>query len=955
MATDCEETQYGLDLKQPEFKLDPNAAKGFISFFQKLPAERNVMRFFDRREYYTVHGDNAILVASVYYKTLTAVKTLTAGADTLSGVTVNRSMFGTLVRDLLLERADHSVEVYEGAGAAWKLVRTASPGNLGSFEEVLFGAHDMQETPSLLALKFALKDGTREIGAAWADMAQRSLGALDFSDDDQFTHLESLLVALGVKEAVLPQGDVAGASGEFRRLRDVLARCNVLVTERKKASFNPRDVATDLGRLLRGGIGAYRSSVGVDGTVAADQQLSTAAMGALLAYTDVLADDTAHGKFVMRPFVMDTFMRLDAAALRAMNVFGSKTDGNKSFSIVGIMDRTATAGMGRRLLHRWVKQPLLHVDQINERLDIVETFCSETELREDLRRSHLKRMPDIERVTRKVEGGKASLQDIVKLYQASARLPMIRDKLAAVEGMHAELIRRKYVTVLAENTGEDHLARFDALVEAAVDLDRVGQGEYVIAPAYSPDLEQLREQLDAVEARIDRAHRKAADDLDLEAHKVLKLDKGPQGHVFRISKQQETKVRKQLSSVNYISCGTRKDGVMFSTRELQRASEEHARLTDAYASTQRELVAKVVEVAATFAEVFYSVASIVAELDVLLAFADLSVSAPTPYVRPVLTPKGEGDIVLVGSRHPCVEVQDDVTFIANDCRMVRGESWFQIITGPNMGGKSTFIRQVGMAILMAQVGCYVPCDEASISVRDCIFARVGAGDCQLKGVSTFMAEMLETATILKAATPSSLVIIDELGRGTSTYDGFGLAWAIAEHLATVIRVPTLFATHFHELTELANQHAGVVNRHVSACIDEESRRLTMLYKVEEGACDQSFGIHVAEFARFPPSVVEFAKRKAAEMEDFSSARGDAPDQGHGGNVTTAKRKRVAVPSESPAALGAARLQAFLDEFMASNLEKLPPKEVLQRVRQLKESLDKDAASNPWLREQLGVC
>ncbi|KAG7582479.1 RNA recognition motif domain [Arabidopsis suecica] len=308
--------------------------------------------------------------------------------------------------------------------------------------------------------------------------------------------------------------------------------------------------------------------------------------------------------------------------------------------------------------------------------------------------------------------------------------------------------------------------------------------------------------------------------------KALKLDKAGQfGHVFKITKKEEPKIRKKLTT-QFIVLETRKDG---------------------------ELVDRVVQTVTSFSEVFEELAGLLSEMDVLLSFADLTASCPTPYYE--------------------------------------REELVQIVTGPNTGGKSTFIRQVGVIVLMAQVGSFVPCDKASISIRDCIFACVGAGDFQLCGLSTFMQELLETASILKGATDKSLIIIDELGRGTSTYDGFGLAWAICEHLVQVKKVPTLFATHFHELTALARANSevagttvgvanfncsahidtvGVANFNSSVHIDKESRKLTMLYKfVTEIATFSDFGT----FSDFLPAT-EIATLTTAAFDSAVSLRGN---------------------------------------------------------------------------------
>lgn len=303
-------------------------------------------------------------------------------------------------------------------------------------------------------------------------------------------------------------------------------------------------------------------------------------------------------------------------------------------------------------------------------------------------------------------------------------------------------------------------------------------------------------------------------------------------------------------------------------------NDDYRSLSQEYAQTQSRLVQDVLEIAASYAPPLEQLNVVLAHLDVTISLAQVSSQAPIPYTRPRVVSSDEA-LRVEASRHPCVEVQDEMHFIPNDVQMEPGKSSFLVITGPNMGGKSTYLRQIGLLTVLAQMGCYVPAAEgAQIPVCDAILARVGAGDSQLRGVSTFMAEMLETATILKTATRDSLVLIDELGRGTSTYDGFGLAWAISEWIVKELRCKCVFATHFHEMTNLAKEWPDVQNMHVLAHVaprDGDASRLdrdiTLLYKVEPGSSDQSYGIQIAELADFPPRVIRLAKRKAEELEE----------------------------------------------------------------------------------------
>jgi len=301
-------------------------------------------------------------------------------------------------------------------------------------------------------------------------------------------------------------------------------------------------------------------------------------------------------------------------------------------------------------------------------------------------------------------------------------------------------------------------------------------------------------------------------------------------------------------------------------------------------------------------------------LDVLASFARVSLTAPCSFTRAKIDTSGK-TLDIEGASHVLVIANSDKSFVANDLRMDREESRLHLITGPNMGGKSTYIRSVALIALLNQIGSFVPCRSATLPIFDAIMCRVGASDMQLRGISTFMAEMLEASCILNTATQNSLVIIDELGRGTSTSDGFGIAWAIARHLVQETRCFSLFATHFHELATLEDVVPGVRNRHATAVVDAASGRLTFLYALADGATDQSYGAHVAELAGFPARVVTAARRKAVELEADSG----------GAARRAAKRPRQAAAEEDEEEdpLDVLLAAADPDDFARRAMQQLP--------------------------------
>lgn len=745
----------------------------------------------------------------------------------------------------------------------WKIKKQASPGNLQDVEDELGGQVD--SAPIILAVKVSAKASeARNVGVCFADASARELGVSEFLDNDLYSNFESLLIQLGVKECLI-QADGQKKDLELAKLRSIADNCGIAIADRPVGDFGSKDIEQDLTRLLRDERAA--------GTLPqTDLKLAMASAAALIKYLGVLSDPSNFGQYQLYQHDLAQYMKLDASALKAINLMPGPRDGSKNMSLYGLLNHCKTP-VGSRLLAQWLKQPLMSLEDIERRQQLVESFVMDTELRQTLQEEHLRSIPDLYRLAKRFQRKLANLEDVVRAYQVVIRIPGFIGTLEGVmDEQYNDPLDVEYTSKLIEYSHS--LAKLQEMVETTVDLDALDHHEFIIKPEFDESLRTIRKKLDQLKNDMEVEHKRVGKDLDQDTEKKLFLENHRvHGWCFRLTRAEASCIRNQKQ---YQECSTQKNGVYFTTTTLQNMRREHDQLSANYNRTQSGLVAEVVNVAASYCPVIEKLAAVLAHLDVIISLAHVSVHAPTAYVRPKIHPRGQGNTILKEARHPCMEMQDDIQFITNDVSLVRGSSEFLIITGPNMGGKSTYIRQIGVIALLAQVGCFVPCAEAELIIFDSILARVGASDSQLKGVSTFMAEMLETANILKSATSESLIIIDELGRGTSTYDGFGLAWAISEHIVTKIGCFAMFATHFHELTALGKDFPQVQNLHVVAHIgDDQSRNqdrkeVTLLYKVEEGVCDQSFGIHVAELVRFPPKVVNMAKRKADELEDFST-------------------------------------------------------------------------------------
>ncbi len=602
--------------------------------------------------------------------------------------------------------------------------------------------------------------------------------------------------------------------------------------------------------------------------------LAVRAAGAIVQYLAETRSDVLPLLTRLHTYSLHDFMALDAATRRGLELTATLREGREEGSLLGVLDRTVTP-MGRRLIRQWVQQPLLDVARIRRRLEGVDFFVQQGLLRAEVRDA-LKPLADLERLVNRVAAGSAQPRDLVALRATLRQVPEVRARLlgqTAASSATAETtpgqgpIPPEHPLAALLRTLDPVSEALDLLERALADnppatLQHTG----VIRPGYAEELDRIvRESQHAREwiANLEAVERQRTGIKSLKVgyNKVF-------GYYIEV-----TKANTHLVPKHYIRKQTLVNAERYITPEMKEYEALVLHAEEQIRALEARLFKELLQRLTTWRNRLLGTARALAVLDVLAGLAEVAVE--NDYTRPEVVE--EPVLAIQGGRHPVVEqALQESRFVPNDAVFEEGEI-VRILTGPNMSGKSTFLRQTALIVLMAQMGSFVPARSATIGVVDRIFTRIGAQDEIHAGQSTFMVEMLETANILHHATPRSLVILDEIGRGTSTYDGLAIAWAVVEYIHNHprLRCKTLFATHYHELTQLANVLPGVRNYHVA--VSEQGGQVVFLHQIVPGRADRSYGIHVAELAGLPKAVIQRAWEILQQLEaEGRSPRGERP-------------------------------------------------------------------------------
>ena len=644
-----------------------------------------------------------------------------------------------------------------------------------------------------------------------------------------------------------------------------------------------------------------------------DRSLTVIASGALMEYLIETQKSSLDHMNRLELYAVDDYMILDSSTRRNLELTETLRDKEKRGSLLWVLDKTKTA-MGARLLRTYIEQPLIRKDRIEERLDAIEQLNREAINREELR-EYLNPIYDLERLMTRISLKTANPRDLISFKTSLSYLPYIRQLLA---GYPSGLLHQIYEDL-------DGLEDIHQLLEDSIIEDpplQIKEGG-IIKDGYLEHIDELKHaKTDGKQwlAELETKEREASGikNLKIKYNKVF-------GYYFDV-----TNSYKELVPEHFIQKQTLANSERYTTEELDKLADTILGSEDKLCALEYETFCDIREKISGEIKRVQRTAHAVAMLDVMASLA--YVTEQNHYIRPVMNE--EGRLKIQGGRHPVVEkmIPNDL-FIRNDTELDINENRIAIITGPNMAGKSTYMRQTALIVLLAQMGCYVPADQADIGIVDRIFTRVGASDDLASGQSTFMVEMSEVANILRNATVNSLLILDEIGRGTSTYDGLSIAWSVVEYISNFHRLgaKTLFATHYHELTELEGQLPGVHNYCIA--VKEQGDDIVFLRKIMRGGADRSYGIQVAKLAGLPQDVIERANEILSELLDEHDLAGK------GKKVTVAKPKKKEEPKQLSFFANPME-QEVVAEIQSLDLSNMTPMKALVYLSELQEKLTK---------------
>ena len=818
--------------------ISPHHTTPMVRQFLQAKAEcGDSLLFFRMGDFYELFFEDAIETAELLNLALTSRD----GADKdkripMCGVPV-RAVDGYVAKLVRMGRAVTICEQMEDPREAKgivkrQVVRTVTPGTVMEAE--------------------LLEDGCNNfLAAVCAADAAASAAFVDITTGEFLTlAADASGVAVLDEFARLAPSEILIADGADSALAATLRKRfpETAFTKRPPEEFDPEQAGETLLHLFRlstlKGLGDLADAPGALGCA-----------GALIAYIRETQRDSMPHLALPRHQQPSAFVALDANTQRNLELTATLSDKSKRGSLLGVLDRTLT-GMGERKLRHWILHPPAKVNAILERQQAVTELFENITLRMTTR-DCLKGMPDIERLLGRISASAGNARDVKALGAALGRTPELRNALEATE---APLLRGLFDAL---DPLDDITSRIDkALVnEPPMTLN---EGN-LIREGYNEELDRLRGLVHGGKNWIATLQQQERDRTG-----IAKLKVGYNrvfGYYIEISKGQAN-----FAPADYERKQTLANAERFITPELKQREEEILTAQERMQSIEYDLFLELRRAVAAEAARIRNNADCIAALDAFAALAD--VAAANNYCRPDINDSGA--IHIKDGRHPVVEaVTRQGEFVPNDTHLDCRGTRMLIMTGPNMAGKSTYLRQVALLCLMAQMGGYVPASSASIGVVDRIFTRVGASDNLVRGESTFMVEMIETAAILNTATENSLLVLDEIGRGTSTYDGISIAWSVAEYIHDTIRARTLFATHYHELTELGEklEHAGNVN----VAVRDWQDTIVFLYRVVEGGADHSYGIQVAKLAGLPTDVLKRARDILESLEAGGPATGAAEE------------------------------------------------------------------------------